>query len=360
MKVIAHPKLIAFSTKQALVGALFVSLLINSVLMMGIYYGRAKDLMIVIQIGWSKYLSFFCWHFTCNLAVYFLLFLYNFRVVKRAPESRKRALKAILGTFLICLLVSPFLSRLLWRTMGGASEFGMNGFIVFNLVTDMIVGIIIILITSTLYMTLKRQQVIIANQKLMEENIRIRYEALKNQLDPHFLFNSLNTLNGLIGIDDEKAHDYVDNLSSVFRYTLHSKTIVKLEEEIEYADSYTTLLKIRYGDNMRVSYNIDSQYKEHYVIPASLQLLVENAVKHNVITNKTPLTIYIESTPHATITVSNRMNPKEEKSIGGLGLANLTERYAILFGKDVDITNMDGVFCVEIPLISQIEKGEIV
>ena len=237
--------------------------------------------------------------------------------------------------------------------------FPANLQITMNLVKDLILLIIVLLSTSQLYSINERQLTLFENERLIADNIRIRYEVLKNQVNPHFLFNSLNTLDGLIGIDNERAHEYVQNLSQVFRYTIGNKEIMHLNEELDFTESYALLMKIRYGDNLQIRYNIDEKYLNYYIVPVSLQLLVENAIKHNVISNRHPLLITIETTQNDTIKVLNAIQPKSGVEHGeGIGLANLTERYEILFQKDINITKTD-IFCVEIPLIKQQENNTI-
>jgi LytS/YehU family sensor histidine kinase len=171
------------------------------------------------------------------------------------------------------------------------------------------------------------------------------------------LFNSLNTLDGLIGYDDEKAHNYLQNLSSIFRYTIQNKEITTLKDELHFVESYACLMKIRYGNNLKIQYTVDEKYNNFHIMPISLQLLIENAIKHNVINDKHPLTILIETTENDTIKVSNTIQPKINAEAGeGVGLANLTERYNLLFGKEILITQ-NGVFGVEIPLIEQINDN---
>jgi LytS/YehU family sensor histidine kinase len=205
----------------------------------------------------------------------------------------------------------------------------------------------------------ERQQTLLENERLIADNIRIRYEVLKNQVDPHFLFNSLNTLDGLIGMDTDKAHEYVQHLSQVFRYAISNKEIMYLKEELNFTESYAHLMKIRYGENFQIQYDIDEKYKTWYIMPISLQLLVENAVKHNVISTKYPLVLTIETTSNDTIRVRNAIQLKKEAEQGeGIGLANLRERYELLFQKEVSITMTD-VFCVEIPLIKELEDTKM-
>jgi LytS/YehU family sensor histidine kinase len=215
----------------------------------------------------------------------------------------------------------------------------------------LVTALIACLLTQFLATLIHNQQISLENQRLIAENIRTRYEALKNQINPHFLFNSLNTLDGLIGFDDEKAHTYLQNLSSSFRYTIQNKEITTLKDELNFAETYASLMKIRYGDNLSIQYAVDEKYSDFLIMPISLQLLIENAVKHNVINDKHPLTIHIETTESDTIKVSNTIQPKINAETGeGVGLANLVERYNLLFHKEVLITQ-NGVFAVEIPLL---------
>ena len=132
-------------------------------------------------------------------------------------------------------------------------------------------------------------------QELDLERLQNRYTALKNQTDPHFLFNSLNTLMGLIGRDDEKAAEYVEELAAVFRHTMRDKVVVRLSEELELVKSYLYLMCLRYYDGLKVEWGIEQDYLNYYVIPSGVQILVENAIKHNIASSKLPLTISIRT-----------------------------------------------------------------
>jgi len=345
-----------FTRGKAFKAALVISLAVNVIMIMGIMYDDFTNLISAIKGNIVSYILFFLLQLACNLLLFFLLFLYCFRLVRRKQKSRYTEFKAIAGVILICFILSPLLTQCQLQVFDWGDGKGMAAFTLFNLIKDLIVSIVIILLTETIHQGYKREQTNLINQQLTAENIKVKYEALKNQLDPHFLFNSLNTLNGLIGMDEDKAHEYVDNLSSVFRYTLHSKNIVRLEEEMEFTDAYISLLQIRFGKNFKVEYDINDKYRNHFIMPVSIQLLIENAVKHNVIHNKSPLEVKIETNARGNIVVSNQVNSKPEKSIGGVGLVNLTERYRILFGKDIEIRNTGGIFSVEIPLIGEIDK----
>lgn len=347
-----------FTKYHAFRAAAWVSLIINIMLIMGVLYNDSTDPdpILTIKEHGLYYGLFFLLQFACNLLLFSLLFLFCFRLAKKTRKSRNATLKAITVTILVCLLLSPLLSRLQLYIFEDIKEIGLARFTLFNLVKDLIAGIVVMLLTETISQGYKREQATILNQQLVAENIKVKYEALKNQLDPHFLFNSLNTLNGLIGLDEEKAHDYVDNLSSVFRYTLHSKNIVKLEDEIEFTDAYISLLRIRFGESMRVKYEIDARYRAYFILPVSIQLLIENAVKHNIIHKKNPLLIRIGTDDKANLIVSNHINLRPEESVGGIGLVNLAERYKILFSKEIEIKKANDVFSVSIPLLGEIDN----
>ena len=192
----------------------------------------------------------------------------------------------------------------------------------------------------------------VENETLRAENLASRYEALENQMDPHFLFNSLNTLKSLIDVDVDKAGDFVHQLSTVLRYTLKNEEVVTLAQELDCVRPYCQMMKIRYGDNLLFDHYIDHEkYDSYYVLPLSIQGLVENAIKHNVISTKQPLTINIMTDDDNHLIVSNKIQPKIGKEEGtGIGLANLAERYRIKWDENVEIFDDGTIFRVTLPL----------
>jgi LytS/YehU family sensor histidine kinase len=284
-----------------------------------------------------------------------LFFEYCFWVFRKNWETRKKISIAFCGSFGLAILIS-FVLQIALQFIQIVPDNLHNNFIASSLMKNLVTAFIVYLVTQFVSTAIRNQQISLENQRLLAENMRNRYEALKSQLNPHFLFNTLNTLDGLIGFDDEKAHSYLQNLSSSFRYTIQNKEITTLKEELNFVESYLYLMKIRYGDNLSIQYAVNEKYNNFYIMPITLQLLIENAIKHNVINDKHPLTIFIETTENDTIKVNNTIQPKIDAEAGeGIGLANLIERYNLLFGKEVVITQ-NGVFGVEIPLIEQINK----
>ena len=335
-----HP----FTNRTALILSLLIGGILDVIMFLG--YINIKD---VEPTAGARII------YTCitNTVVLYLLYIFCFKTVNRKINKTRKFWGLILGVFLITILLSLMLSKCFFLLVVN-NQILLNEFYTTCLIKDLIISIIVLLSTFLLYSVSERQQTLLENEKLIAENLRIRYEVLKNQVDPHFLFNSLNTLNGLIAIDVDKSQEFVQNLSSVFRYAIGNKEVTYLDEEMDFTESYGSLMKIRYGENLQIIYNVNEKYKTYYIMPISLQLLVENAIKHNVISNKKPLIITIETTSNDTIRVLNNIQPKHNGEPGsGIGLANISERYKLLFQKEVTITQTD-VFCVEIPLIKQI------
>lgn len=216
--------------------------------------------------------------------------------------------------------------------------------------------IITCLVTGSCYMihlVRKSQQVSIENQQLRTESLLNQYEALKNQLNPHMLFNSLNTLRSLIREMPDKAQDYLQELSRVLRYTLQENECksVTLQEEMEFVRAYLFLLKMRYEDNLSFDIQIAEEDRLCELPPMSVQLLVENAVKHNEISNRHPLTIHIY-TQGRQLTVSNPLQRKLTATSGTrIGLSNLAKRYRLLLKKEIEVREENNSFIVTIPLI---------
>lgn len=217
---------------------------------------------------------------------------------------------------------------------------------------------VIITLIITMFMTgrsflVNWRQTAIDAERLQKENVKAQYESLKNQVNPHFLFNSLNALTNLVYQDQDKAAKFIKQLSEVYRYVLDSrdKELVPLEEELAFLNSYIFLQQIRFGDKLIMNVKIESISGQ--IAPLALQLLTENAIKHNIIAEDQPLTIKIYLA-EGIIVVENNLQKKsvltEESS--GLGLENIRKRYEFLSDTKVKITKTDSIFKVEIPIIA--------
>lgn len=191
------------------------------------------------------------------------------------------------------------------------------------------------------------------SQQLQQEYLKMQYRQLKSQINPHFLFNSLNVLVSLINKDGERAIVYVKKLSEVYRYVLtyDIKDTVTLEEELAFINNYMDILKIRFGKRIEFISKVDKEALHLKIPPMTLQILVENSVKHNVSTISNPLTIHIESSGRF-LTVFNNVNPREPDNYSnGVGLSNLREKYLLLTRQSISVRHDEKCFIVTLPLL---------
>lgn len=192
----------------------------------------------------------------------------------------------------------------------------------------------------------------VQQEKLKREQLALQYETLKSQVNPHFLFNNLNSLTSLISSNPEKAIDFVKKLSEVYRYVLDQKDceLVALVTELKFLESYMYLQQIRFGTNLDVQINISN--KNFKVIPLSVQMLVENAIKHNEISDRNPLQISIFSDDDQYLVIENQLHKKAGSEGSGTGIQNISDRYGFFTDKKVLITFNSEKFKVSIPLLT--------
>lgn len=193
-------------------------------------------------------------------------------------------------------------------------------------------------------------------QRLEAESIQAKYTALQSQLNPHFLFNSLNTLIAEIEYDPATAVKFTQHLSEVYRYVLrqqHSQ-VVSLNEELEFLDSYIFLHQVRLGDCLSLVCDLPDDIMDRKIPPLTLQLLAENVVKHNYVDDNNPIAIRLYTTDDKQhLSVSNTLQPKKVKTPSGKGLQNLSERYQLLCSQGIQIEKEEHTFTVTIPLINE-------
>ena len=180
-------------------------------------------------------------------------------------------------------------------------------------------------------------------------------QLVKSQVNPHFLFNNLNVLSALVMKNNSEANQFIEAFSKVYRYILnnHEKELVDIETEIEHTRPYIFLLQKRFPDGLIIRMNIPENYHRLYVIPASMQMLIENAVKHNVVSRNKPLYIDVHANGNNSIVVTNNMQSrKPDEASTGIGLSNIIKRYLLVSGREVSIEKTTDTFAVTIPLIT--------
>lgn len=197
------------------------------------------------------------------------------------------------------------------------------------------------------------KQTQIEAERLKKESIEAQFEALRNQVNPHFMFNCFNVLSNLVYKDPDVSAQFIAQLSNVYRYLLQSqqKKVVTLQEELSFIESYLYLLKMRHGDNLIVDKRIAAEPENFYVAPASLQMLIENAIKHNIVSKNNPLTIRLYSEKEAIVVANNLQEKEIREESTQRGLQNIKSRYRLLSNAQVLIEKTASEFRVTIPLL---------
>ncbi len=256
---------------------------------------------------------------------------------------------APLVAIVVHLLFIPF------RMSGGSNDLLVDIFkselyaVIFNLA--------IVAMYEGAYLFKQWRTALIETERLQKENIRSQFETLRTQINPHFLFNSLNTLVGIVQTNPEQAVVFIKEFAKVYRNVLDHKDslLITLEDELKLINSFVFLQKIRFGDNLKVDIQVDKA-KLHFLLPPfSLQLLIENALKHNVVSSKKPLTISIKNESDYLIVSNNlqkRLNEEEDNSTG-IGLKNLKTRYEMISLIEPEFVQTEAEYIAKIPLINE-------
>ena len=272
-------------------------------------------------------------------------------------EPQKRLFSGAIGSFFITMAVFTLLRYLV---VGYYKEdFSIRSFLASetfgSYLLALVITIIVILSIHAFYFYRALQKREVKEQKIIAGTASARFDALKNQLDPHFLFNSLNVLTSLIEEDPDAAQKFTTSLSKVYRYVLEQKNkdLVTVNEELDFARTYVRLLKMRFEDSIIFEIPEKSGNSEAKIVPLSLQLLLENAVKHNVVTSSRPLHIKVFE-DNGNLVVKNNLQEKQVvRKSSGVGLQNITQRYQILSDKRVDIQKSTKDFSVSLPMLSK-------
>ncbi|NHN24389.1 Pr2TM family membrane protein [Flavobacterium jejuense] len=224
-----------------------------------------------------------------------------------------------------------------------------------NYLVAMIITVIVTLLIHLVYFYKAYQENKLKEQKIIAGTASAKFESLKNQLDPHFLFNSLNVLSSLIEENPENAQKFTTSLSKIYRYVLEQrdKELVSVDEELQFAKTYMNLLKMRFENS--ITFELPEKFgnEEAKVVPLSLQLLLENCIKHNVVSESKPLHIKIAIEENQ-LTISNNFQKKEVlQSRKGVGLQNIVNRYAILTKRNVLVEENEKHFKVFLPILTK-------
>jgi sensor histidine kinase YesM len=344
------------STKQYFIIALLLSLAIavtiNFPLVMNYLFGEEggrynhRFMVSFTHLGTELLITFI---------VALLMFILNFFILKPVERHGELHIWNIVLAISLTVVSVFILNYYLYsiknlidtgpRPRGHRDEFDYTNFFV----SALVVGCVLII-----RLIFQKQTIVLENEKLRMEALQRQFESLKNQLSPHFLFNSLTALKILIKEAPETAQNYVNSLSKALRYTLQSneKQLVTLKEEMVFMESYLFLIRMRFDTNLTVNTRINENLASHKLPPLTIQTLVENAIKHNEISKRKPLIINILTTENDSLIVVNEIQKKFTDEEGtGIGLTNLSKQFQLLIDKDITITMENNQFSVEVPLI---------
>jgi sensor histidine kinase YesM len=234
----------------------------------------------------------------------------------------------------------------------------------FSVKPSILATLLITTIVEAIYFFERWKSSLLEAEQLKRAHIQSQYETLKNQVNPHFLFNSLNTLITIIPEDPQTAVAFVQKLADVYRYVLQSKDkeLVTLAEEMQIVKAYVFLLKTRFGDNLQVKISISDQAMQLYVAPLTVQMLLENAIKHNIVSSEKPLLVEVYTDDPEKLVVRNvlqRKNMPAPAESTHTGLANITQRYKLLSDIHIEILASDTTFAVTLPLLT-VSKNHLV
>ena len=290
--------------------------------------------------------------YLCNSASFILLM----RKYDKELFTRKYIAYGILGN-IIASIIGIFLSRVVLKVIMYNMSF--EAFFTSErpqyYVNTFFISMVVALLFYAVYFYKYYKEKQVKEQKIIAGSASARFDALKNQLDPHFLFNSLNVLTSLIEEDPDQAQKFTTSLSKVYRYVLEQKNkdLVTVDEELNFARTYVRLLKMRFEDSIIFDIPEKCTQPDAKIVPLSLQLLLENAVKHNVVTSSKPLHIKVFE-QGGMLVVSNNLQEKQVvKKSSGVGLQNIRQRYQILTDRGVIINKTNSDFSVSLPMLTQ-------
>ena len=319
-------------------------------------------LLVNISGNWQYYSAGHSWHFSvlftlAMTTICWIAFLSLTRVFRKIFQGPGRPTIKILVGALIFAATGVAITILVMKSMAWLFSFpeqGISEYIntsTYAALFSMAIGLMV----SGQQMLLHLKKSVEENEHMKQEMIRSQYESLKNQVNPHFLFNALNTLTVMIPEQPTLAVSFVEQMAKVFRYSLqHSdENTIELATELKVANSYIFLNQHRFGDKLKTNINIDSSVMADRIITHSLLILIENAIKHNELSYEHPLLLEIFDEGNFLVVKNNLQLKTLPESSTGVGLENIRKRYALASEMPVAIESSNNSFIVKIPLLKK-------
>ncbi len=324
------------------------------VVFLAIYFFMGREIVLDRALG-SDFLEHMLFSWVIYMANAYV-FLYAFRHFGPRVFHWKNLGLSLLANAGVSIL-AIFAANFILKVGVGGMEF--QAFMALQTPAYYAVSLAIALVVSGIFYAFfysrHRQENRVQEQRIIAHTASAQFDALKNQLDPHFLFNSLNVLTSLIDEDPKQAQRFTTSLSKVYRYVLEQKNkeLVPIDEEYAFARTYVELLKMRFEDSITFDIPEKAIDPEGRIVPLSLQLLLENAVKHNVVTPARPLRISVREEDGLLLVTNNLQQKQVVKKSSGVGLQNIQQRYALLTERRLHIGKSDTEFRVAIPVLTR-------
>lgn len=324
-------------------------IILFSSLFMGILASVPKILRIQITLGElmidfsiSFLYSLFVWYFNI-----YSLPKFSIQNISTSFFNKKLLISLSLGIVVMAVLV--FLHHIIFP------KYGFNTMILMYEFRAVLINLTIYMFLYLLYQSYNAQQISLELEQIRTDNLHAQYELLKQQINPHFLFNSLNTLKSMIDIKDESSGDFVVRLADFYRFTLDNRKLdlIPLKKELAILDAYVFLLISRFEDGIEFKIDIQEELLNSYIPPFTLQLLCENCIKHNIVSLAHPLIIKLYSEDEYII-IENNFQPKNTpQESAGIGIENIRERYRHFAEKELIILQNDINFTVKLPIVNE-------
>lgn len=274
----------------------------------------------------------------------------------RSPIKKYISVIVVVAIFII---VDVLLINILWFKLTqdrSIIELFYNNYYLWILIAEFTIGLIIYLIVLSARFAENLNEFYTEAEETKNEINKFKYNALKNQVNPHFLFNSLNALSSLLYKDTSMADEFIAKLSGIYRYVLEveNKEVVRIEDEIKFIEDFLYLHTIRFSNMLK--YNIDIIANKDYVVPMAIQIIVENAIKHNEIKTDKPLIISIKQDGDKLLISNNKTKKVISNANNGIGLENIIRQYQFLTDQQVKIIDSKDYFEVSLPILKTINR----
>lgn len=232
-------------------------------------------------------------------------------------------------------------------------EYNLSDILITSNTSAIFCTLLVVAIYENVYFMRELRRSVEEKETLKQENLKAQLNALRTQVNPHFLFNNLNTLSSVIPENPQQAIDFVQQLSKVYRHILEMRDeqSIQLKEELDVLKAYAFLLKTRFGNSLDINIRVAQEKLQQKVVPLSLQILMENAIKHNIVSVDKPLTIDVFTEGGNLIVNNNLQKKKQLIESTGIGLENIRTRYKLVSEKEVEVKETDGQFSVRLPLL---------